>query len=178
MVNFDPLNHRVRCYAHIVNICSSHIIASMTPTSTNYLAHLRVPSDLNHTVHGVSDDESDDDDDPDHDLDEVELPSDVYKYLSGEEYKSWVSAIRRDPLRRARRLIHMLRASDERRRGLQQFIKDGNTRGWFTVDDGHGNNRTIEVPEHQLLRDVKTRWDSVFMMLQRLRHLRPVSGSQ
>ena len=45
-IDFDPLDHRICCYAHIINICSSHIVASMTPTSKSYLSGLKVP--LNH----------------------------------------------------------------------------------------------------------------------------------
>jgi hypothetical protein len=32
----------------------------------------------------------------------------------------------------------------------------------------------VQVPNLGLLRDVKMRWDSVYMMLERLRQLRPV----
>lgn len=42
-INFDPLNHHVRCYTHIINICSSHIVTSMTSTSKSYLSYLKVP---------------------------------------------------------------------------------------------------------------------------------------
>jgi hypothetical protein len=43
MVNFDHLKHRVRCYAHIINICCSHIIALVTSVSKQYLSKLKVP---------------------------------------------------------------------------------------------------------------------------------------
>jgi hypothetical protein len=36
----------------------------------------------------------------------------------------------------------------------------------------------VQVPMLQPLRDVKTRWDSVYMMVRRLRALQPVSSSQ
>jgi hypothetical protein len=39
-----------------------------------------------------------------------------------------------------------------------------------------GASVPIEVPEVQLLRDVKTRWDSVYHMLTRLIDLRQVSS--
>jgi hypothetical protein len=43
-IDFNPLNHHIHCYTHIINICSSHIVASMTPTSKLYLSDLKVPS--------------------------------------------------------------------------------------------------------------------------------------
>jgi hypothetical protein len=33
MVNFGHLKNRVQCYTHIINICSSHVIASVTSVS-------------------------------------------------------------------------------------------------------------------------------------------------
>ncbi len=44
-LNFDHLKHCVWCYAHIINICSSHIILSMTSVSKWYLFDLKVPAD-------------------------------------------------------------------------------------------------------------------------------------
>ena len=69
------------------------------------------------------------------------------------------------PLRRARNIIRILWSSDECRRGFCTFIQNGNKVGIF----GH------PIPELELLRDVKTRWDSVFLMVDRLRTLRVVS---
>jgi hypothetical protein len=43
------------------------------------------------------------------------------------------------------------------------------------MKENDGKRVVVQVPELQPLRDVKTRWDSVYMMLQRLRQLRPVS---
>src|SRR6202171_3298595 len=57
MPNFHPLKNRVRCYAHTINICSSHIIASMTPTSSSYLSALKVPFDP--TSYAIRDDSND-----------------------------------------------------------------------------------------------------------------------
>ena len=117
MVNFDPLNHRIQCYAHIINICSSHIISSMTSTSTSYLAQLKVPSDSNYTMHGDSNNESDDGDDPHHGVDELDLElglySDLYNDLGAFKYESWVAGIKHDPLRRTQKLIRILHASDK-----------------------------------------------------------------
>ena len=47
-LNFDHLKHRVQCYAHIINICSSHIISSMTSVSEWYLSDLKVSADTDH----------------------------------------------------------------------------------------------------------------------------------
>jgi hypothetical protein len=42
-VNFDPLNHCIWCYTHIINVCSSHIVASATSISKSHLSGLNVP---------------------------------------------------------------------------------------------------------------------------------------
>jgi hypothetical protein len=173
-VGFDNLKHRVRCYAHIINICSSHIISSVTSVSKQYLSELEVPVGSNPIIHDSEDESDDDDIDPDRDIDELE-PGHLYDDIDAS--LGWVSGIKRDPLRRARRVVRLLRSSDRHREGLRLFIIDGNERKWFFEKDQNGKRRSVQVPELQLLRDVKTRWDSVFMMLQRLRTLRPVSSS-
>jgi hypothetical protein len=168
VVDFDHLKHRIRCYAHIINICSSHVISSVT------------------SVKDKDGDDSEDEldgDDPNAEnyvVDELKL-DDCYRGNVGDDstkLKRWFAGIKRNPLERARKLIQLLRASDRRREGLRRFIQDGNARGWFFTKTETGDRVQIEVPELQLLRDVKTRWDSVYMMLQRLRYLRPVGLSQ
>jgi hypothetical protein len=173
LVSFDPLNNHIQCYAHIINICSSHVIASFTSTSKSYLSRLKVPPSPNHASRNDSDsdDESDDDDY------ELELPG-CYDRQGNSKFRAWTECIKHDPLRHAQRVIRLLRSSDEHRKGFEKFIQDGNEHGWFTMKDSDGKRAVVVVPELQLLRDVKTRWDSVYMMLLRLRELRLVSWSR
>jgi len=136
----------------------------MTSVSEGYLSDLDVPLDSDPTV--CHDDELDDDD---VDVDDDDVPElkldDCYHDGGNPNLKAFFAGIKRDPLRRARRLVCFLRSSDGRREGFRAFIKLGNDKNWYNV------------PEKQLLRDVKTRWDSVYKMLERLRELRPVSSS-
>jgi hypothetical protein len=176
--DFDHLKHRVRCYAHIINICSSHIISSVTSVSEQYLSDLKVPVD-GVRMFRADDDNDDDDDDIDGDEDIAELQLDgCYDAHGDSDLEEWFTGIKRDPLRRARRIIRLLRSSDQHKERFREFIRAGNKRKWFTATDENGKRVVIQVPETQLLRDVKTRWDSVYMMLERLRALRPVSLSQ
>ena len=178
MTNFERLNNCVWCYAHIINICSSHVISSMTSVSKQYLAKLKVPVDSSPMILDDSEDESDGDDiDPDYDIKELELDG-CYDDCDNSSFKEWLAGIKRDLLKRARRVIRLLRSLDQRREGFRRFIQDGNERNWFSEKTPSGKRQSVRVPELQLLKDVKTRWDSVYMMLQRLRLLQPVSLSQ
>ena len=181
-VGFDSLNHCVQCYAHIINVCSSHVVASITSTSNSYLPKL----DPNQP-YDDDDDDDDDDDGNDSDNGDDECPGDVnssceladcYDVHGDPKLKSWVAGIKRDPLKCARKLVRFLRSSDQRREGFRTFIQNGNVHGWFTMKDNDGKRVSVDVPQLQLLRDVKTRWDSVYMMLDRLRQLRPVCLSR
>lgn len=172
-VGFDCLNHRVRCYAHIINVCSSHIVASVTSPSKSHLSKLGVPIDPNYAGSDDSENESDSDVDPNRDIDELQL-ADCYDGGGNANLTAWFSGVKRDPLKRARRIIRLLRSSDQRREGFRAFVETGNKQKWFTSKDSDGKRVTTEVPELQPLRDVKTRWDSVYTMLHRLRQLRPV----
>jgi len=176
-IDFSSSNNRIRCYAHIINICSAHIIASVTSSKKRHLSGLGIPADGSGDG---SDDDSDDEGDgnPAHGIDELELAAECYDDQGNSNLRRWFSGLKHDPLKRARRIIRLIRSSDQRRQGFQDYIKDGNERGWFVAKGEDGDRTTIPVPQVELLRDVKTRWDSVYLMLQRLRQLRPVSLSQ
>jgi hypothetical protein len=180
VVNFDHLNNCVRCYAHIINICTSHVVSSFTSTSKSYLSGLNVPLDPDYATCCNSDHDDElnplDDEFSDNEDYEFELPG-CYSRQGNSRFKAWAEGIKRDPLRHARRVIRLLRSSGEHRQGFQKFIQDGNEHRWFTTKDSNGKRLAVVVPELQLLRNVKTRWDSVYMMLLRLRELRPVSRS-
>src|SRR5713226_3567782 len=64
-IEFDHLNNRIRCYPHIINICSSHIIASSTRISKQYLEALKSESDGDLVYSNIKDNDDDDDDDDD-----------------------------------------------------------------------------------------------------------------
>src|SRR5260221_7230700 len=64
-IEFDHLNNRIRCYPHIINICSSHIIASSTHISKQYLEALKSKSDGDLVYSNIEDNDDDDDDDDD-----------------------------------------------------------------------------------------------------------------
>jgi hypothetical protein len=75
------------------------------------------------------------------------------------------------PIGHSRQVVRGIRFSGKRREAFRETVQNGNSKGWFKV----GNPpKTILVEDLQLLRDVRTRWDSVFFMLNRLREMRPV----
>jgi len=185
-LKFSASNNRVRCFAHIINLCSSHVIAAFTPNSSR-------PSN-NEFDDGQDTSESDDgvDDlvaDPWQDSEyDSECDSEYDPNLDPEDAEglcdrtsrrtAWSAGLKLNPLGRARRIIRTLRASDQRRQRFSKFIDDGNKHGWFHARDKNGKRipgQTVQLRNVQLLRDVKTRWDSVYLMLQRLRELRAVS---
>jgi hypothetical protein len=174
-VDIDPKKHRVRCYAHIINICCSHIIASTTMVSKRYLSELKISIDSDRVFRDDSEDESDDDIDLGGEIAELKLDSAFI--VDNSKLRKWFAGIKRDPLGRARRMVRFLRASDQRKQGLRDMIKTGNLNGYFFHKNDEGKNIAVEVEELELLRDVKTRWDSVYLMVKRLRELRPVSFS-
>ena len=81
-------------------------------------------------------------------------------------------AVKRDPIALGRVVVRTVRASGQRREHFCAVIKEGNSNKHFFL----GDRVDIIVPDLQLLRDVKTRWDSIFFMISRLRVMRPVCG--
>ena len=84
---------------------------------------------------------------------------------------TYTDAIARDTIAHARAVVRVIRGSGMRRDAFDDVIKNGNSKGWFK---GGQPPMTIQVPRLQLLRDVRTRWDSEFYMLNRLHELHPV----
>ena len=174
---------RIRCYAHVINICASHVISSTTSISEEYLAELKVPFDSNRSFRDDFEDESielqDNELISNPSFKDVELKlDDLYDGDDDSGLEDWFTGIKRDPLRRARRIIRLLRSSDRRRTAFREYIQKCNTQGLFLKKGDNGVFYPVKVPELQLLRDVKTRWDSVYLMLERLRRLRVVSPSR
>ena len=189
-IEFDHLNNRIRCYPHIINICSSHIIASSTHISRQFLETLKSESDgeLVYSNFEGGDDDDDDDDGGDDDGDgeddgedgednnnggrlfarETDIPEltldEGRLNILDDEVRAWYTGLKRDPIKRARRIVRIVRSSDQRKQAFKKVIETGNHSGWFRSHD----NEAIVLPDLELLRDVKTRWDSVYCMIERL----------
>jgi hypothetical protein len=79
-----------------------------------------------------------------------------------------------NPVTLARAVVRAIRLSGQRRVAFEELITDGNAKGWFKAGQPP---RIVKLQPLQLLRDVPTRWDSVYHMLNRLRMMRPVCYS-
>ena len=76
-----------------------------------------------------------------------------------------------NPIARARAVVQVIRGSGARRDAFDELIKNGNDGKWFKRGKPP---QVVQLKPLQLLRDVPTRWDSVYHMLRRLREMRPV----
>jgi len=193
-INFDSKNC-VRCFVHIINICSAHIIASMTSNTksssnpkSKSKSKAKFPAGSNHACCDNSV-VSSDDSDSDYELDDSDLdwcyvnelaPATHYNDQGKFKPKQWsVGIIECDPLKHAQDLVWLFCSSGQHRDGFQIYIREGNEHSWFPPKINKDGTCSMDpLPQLQLLRDVKTRWDSVYMMLRHLQELRPVSLSQ
>lgn len=91
-------------------------------------------------------------------------------------FEEWKRAVRAKPVARLRAMIRALRASGKRREAFYEGIRSGNANSEFVDPEARerGECRVVQVPELALLRDVDTRWDSVYHMIARAHTLRPV----
>lgn len=91
-------------------------------------------------------------------------------------------ALQGDPIGRVRKLVSDCRASGQRRRALQDVIRDSNKmKSWpqtvmdfdsLMLPDALKTGGVL--PDVQLLRDCETRWSSTFLMITRVLTLYPV----
>jgi len=168
-IKFNARQQRIRCYPHIINICVSHIVKSLGKVNDEGVED------------GADDtDEEDDEDeggyigDTDEDEDDDEGETDtaiVSKYVEEDELLNWFKAVKRNPVNIARKFIRTVRASTQKREGFQMTITIGNQTKAFKDEE----DNIIRVKQVQLLHDVKHRWDSLFMMLEHMKELQPVS---
>jgi hypothetical protein len=70
--------------------------------------------------------------------------------------ENYEAAIQTDPIGKSRSIVSTCRTSGQRRAELQEIISDGNQSGLWKL-------RRV-----QLLRDVDTRWSSLFGMIDRV----------
>jgi len=84
--------------------------------------------------------------------------------------QSFADACAQDPVARLRKIVMVIRSSGQRRDALMRWIETGNQNGMFVL-----NNRSVQIQPRQLLRDVRTRWDSTYQMIKRSIEMRLVN---
>ena len=77
----------------------------------------------------------------------------------------------RDVIALTRTTVRAVRASGQRLERFHETIVTGNEKGWFQNEQ----DEVMKVPVLQLHADCKTRWDSVWSMIDRFIELRLVS---
>jgi hypothetical protein len=92
------------------------------------------------------------------------------------EIQTYEEACAHDPITLCRGAICAIHASGQRLDYFAELIHDGNEKGWFMA--ATHPYQIIKVPELQLLRDVRTCWDSIYFMIRRCCEMHPVCGLQ
>jgi len=88
--------------------------------------------------------------------------------------QTYNEAYRCDPIALCHSTVRAIRASGKQCDHLRTIICNGNAAGWFKslVEPCE----KIQIPEVQLLHDIRTHWDSVFRMTHRFHELQPISN--
>ena len=167
---YDSSQHRIICFPHVVHICVTHVVKQFTKAPQEEPEDF---SDAEDELEGLGDAvlaaESLEDD-----VDSGESEEALVNIPEGppcdEARQTYEQALHRKPLDLVRRIVRAIRSSNQRWEFLKQLISDGNKNGRFKDASG----KTTKVPLHHLLLDVKTRWDSTFLMIKRILAARSV----
>ena len=99
---------------------------------------------------------------------------DLISMASGEEGRgfgqSFEDACAQDPISRVRNIVMAIRSSGQRHDAFINWIENGNKSGLFVFQ-----GKATQIQPKQLLRDVRTRWDSTYLMIMRCVEMRLVS---
>jgi hypothetical protein len=93
--------------------------------------------------------------------------------LTGLPGLTYTDAIACDTISHAGTVVQVTQGSRMRCDEFDDVITNGNSKGWFKAGQPP---KIIQLKRLQLLQDVRTRWDSEFYMLNRLRELCPVTN--
>ncbi|OBZ72686.1 putative AC transposase [Grifola frondosa] len=142
-VAFDREGNRIRCFPHVVNIAVQTGLKQLTKVDDNvYPSSALTDTETNTTNRDLEHAA----------LDSSDLQADI----------AYAAELREDPVAKARTLVRVCRASQQRREEFDATIVEGNKNKEFTEKS---------LPEAQLLLDVDTQWSSTFAMIDRVLEL-------
>ena len=168
-MTYDSSQHCIICFPHVVHICVMHVTKQFAKSSrqgpesqdsSNNTEMDKLP-DLGKVFEAAERDPNSDKEDL------ADVPEGPPWDKSQQTYKQ---ALHHKPLDLVRRIVHLIHASNQCWEFLKQLILDGNKNGWFK--DANGN--AMKIPVHKLPLDVKTHWDSTYLMINRVLKAHPV----
>ena len=172
-------DNRIMCFPHVVNIATQHILQGLSDpelmgddiddnddADQGGGGEDGNDNEADNDKEGSAEEEEDDDDEDEEGNDDDEDKGNNTMRRGASNYHD---ACGEDPINLSRKIARAVRSSGQRRDEFDEMITNGNTKKWFQVD-----GQVVEVPQLQLLLDVKTRWDSTFTMLKRFIELQPV----
>jgi hypothetical protein len=108
---------------------------------------------------------------PENDDDDSEVETYAENTDEGRRFgQTFEAACAQDPIARLRKIVVTIRSSGQRRDAFMTWIETGNKSGLFVFQ-----NKPVQIEPRQLLRDVRTRWDSTYQMIKRCIEMRLVS---
>lgn len=134
------------CFPHTINIAVQHVLKKMSSVVAP-------------------------DNDDDEDFEDMIGAADEGEDEDRRFGQSFEAACAQDPIARLRKIVMTIRSSGQRRTAFISWIETGNKNRLFVHQ-----NESVHIPPRQLLRDVRTRWDSTYHMLQRCIEMRVVSA--
>ena len=176
-VSFDPKECRIQCFLHIINTCVQHTVKALNngiDTDIDDKAENNSEGSEDDSEKSDNEESASDGGDSDNESEgsNGEDPASGESVGEGTRVAQAVSNVPSDPLNKVRALVRGVRALGQRQEQFTNVILGGNQYGWWK--DEQGNPMTIK--EKQLLRDVKTHWDSTYQMLIQVWEFRQVSS--
>jgi hypothetical protein len=180
-IAFHSDDNRIMCFPHVVNIATQHILRALTnpPDDDDKFyddgadqggAHAGGTGEDNNEVNKANNDDADTSNDSDNSTDEEDNDQGRRgNNIMRRGASNYQDAIQEDPINLCRKVARTVRSSGQRRDEFDEMVTNGNTKEWFRVD-----GQVVQVSQLQLLLDVKTRWDSTFIMMKRFIELQPV----
>jgi hypothetical protein len=145
-------NSRIRCFPHIVNIVTQHMLKALDSGADGDESPVNSDTEDSNDMPflvDITDNDNDSEQEEDVIVDNLPPPGIISKI---------------------RRLVKWIHQSSQRMALLERVIAMGNTgRLW---KDANGN--VVEIKPRALIHDVKTRWDSTFLMIRRILEFRQV----